>query len=167
MSATDATDAVGRPDPSASYLLETALFVFVFGLGSYFYNGYGWNQTARYDAIWAFVEPGPHQHTFAIDAFVTDAEAGLNTGDYARNPDHSPHFYSNKAPGTSLLGIPAYFVLFHVERALGIDPVSIRAVLTNAYLINLWVTVLPVAARAASSSWSVTDAEATLYATGS
>jgi hypothetical protein len=91
------------------------------------------------------VEPGPHQHTFEIDAFVTDPEGGLNTGDWARNPEHSPHFYSNKAPGTSLLGVPAYFALHHAERALGIDPVSIRAVLINAYLVNLWVTVLPVA----------------------
>lgn len=145
MSSTDATDSAGRRGARASYLLEAALFAFVFGLTSYFYNGYGWNQTARYDAIWAWVEPGPHQHTFEIDAFVTDAEAGLNTGDYARNPDHSPHVYSNKAPGTSLLGIPAYLALYHVERALGVDPVSIRAVLINAYLIHLWVTVLPVA----------------------
>ncbi len=125
--------------------LEAALFVFVFGLTAYFYNGYGWNQTARYDSIWAWVEPGPHQHTFEIDAFVLDAEAGLNTGDFARNPAHSPHYYSNKAPGTSLLGIPAYFVIYHAERALGFDPLSVEGVLINAYLINLWVTVIPVA----------------------
>lgn len=132
----------------AAHRLEVAIFVFVFGLAAYFYNGYNWNQTARYDAIWAFVEPGPHQYTFEIDAFVVDADAGFNTGDFARNPDHSPHYYSNKAPGTTLMGVPAYLVLYHAERKLGLDPVSITGVLVNAYLINLWVTVLPVALSA-------------------
>jgi len=128
--------------------LEALIFVFVFGLAAYFYNGYGWNQTARYDAIWAFVEPGPNRHTLRIDDFMTDPEQGLNTGDFARNPDHSEHYYSNKAPGTSLLGIPAYAFLFHVERIAGFDPVSIRGVLLNAYLIHLWVTVIPLALSA-------------------
>jgi hypothetical protein len=130
------------------HLLEAATFVLVFGLAAYFYNGYGWNQTARYDPIWAWVEPGPHQHTFEIDAFLIDPETGLNTGDFARDAEHSPHYYSNKAPGTSLLGIPAYFALYHGERLLGFDPVSVTGVLVNAYLINLWVTVLPVALSA-------------------
>jgi hypothetical protein len=128
--------------------LEALIFVFVFGLSAYFYNGYGWNQTARYDAIWAFVEPGSNRYTFRIDDFVTDPEQGLNTGDFARNPAHSEHYYSNKAPGTSLLGVPAYAFLFHVERFAGFDPVSTRGVLLNAYLINLWVTVIPLALSA-------------------
>jgi hypothetical protein len=128
--------------------LESLIFVGVFGLCAYFYNGYGWNQTARYDAIWAFVEPGEHRYSFAIDDFITDPVRRLNTGDYARNPEQSPHYYSNKAPGSSLLGIPAYFALYHGEKMLGLDPVSPRGVLINAYLIHLWVTVLPVAASA-------------------
>lgn len=131
------------------YRLEVGLFALVLGLGSWFFNGYGWNQTARYDPIWAWVEPGPNQHTLAIDDFMVDPAAGLNTGDFARNPDHSEHYYSNKAPGVSLLGIPAYFVLYHGERLLGLDPVSVAGVLINAYLINVWVTVLPVALSAA------------------
>jgi len=128
--------------------IELLLFAGVFGLGAYFYNGYGWNQTARYDSIWAFVEPGQHRYTFAIDDFVTDTIRRLNTGDWARNPDHSPHFYSNKAPGSTLLGIPAYMALYHGERFMGIDPVSVRGVLVNAYILHLWVTVLPLAVSA-------------------
>ena len=128
--------------------LEVGIFGLVFALGAWFFNGYGWNQTARYDPIWAFVEPGPHQHTLAIDDFMTDPDAGLNTGDFARNPEHSEHYYSNKAPGVSLMGIPAYFLLYHGERRLGLDPVSVTGILVNAYLINLWVTVLPVALSA-------------------
>lgn len=128
--------------------LGALLFVFVFGLNAYFYNGYGWNQTARYDPIWSFVEPGPHQYTLRIDDFITDPAAGLNTGDFARNEAHSEHYYSNKAPGTSLLGIPAYLILYHGERLIGLNPTSIQNVLINAYLIHLWVTVLPVALSA-------------------
>jgi hypothetical protein len=128
--------------------LEAVIFLGVFGLSAYFYNGYGWNQTARYDAIWAFVEPGPYRYSFVIDDFLTDPVEGFNTGDYARNPDHTTHFYPNKPPGTSLIGVPAYFALYHGERLLGLDPLSIRSVLVNAYLIHLWVTVLPVALSA-------------------
>lgn len=131
-----------------AHRLEALIFVSVFGLMAYFYNGYGWNQTARYDPIWAFVEPGPHQYTLEIDDFVVDPDAGLNTGDFARNVEQGGHYYSNKAPGASLLGIPAYFALYHGERLLGLDPVSISGVLVNSYLIHVWVTALPVALSA-------------------
>lgn len=114
-------------------------------LAGYFYNGYGWNQTARYDAIWAFVEPGPNRGTVRIDDFLVDPEKGLNTGDWARNPEQGEHYYANKAPGTTLLGIPFYAALYHVETAWELDPTSVSGVLVNAYLIHLWVTVLPVA----------------------
>ncbi|TFH64251.1 MAG: hypothetical protein E4G90_08470, partial [Gemmatimonadales bacterium] len=125
--------------------LGALLFSFVFGLNAYFFNGYGWNQTARYDPIWSFVEPGPHQYTLRIDDFITDEEVGINTGDFARNLEHDEHYYSNKAPGTSLLGVPVYFALYHGERIAGLNPTSIQGVFVNAYLIHLWVTVLPVA----------------------
>ena len=125
--------------------VDILLFAFVLVLAGYFYNGWGWNQTARYDAIWAFVEPGPHQGTVRIDDFLVDAENGINTGDWARNDEHSPHYYANKAPGTTLLGIPFYGVLYGVESAVGVDPAEPTAVLVNAYLIHLWVTVLPLA----------------------
>lgn len=131
-----------------AYRLEVALGLLVFGLGAYFYTGYGWNQTARYDAIWNFVEPGPDQHTFRIDRFVVGPDAE-NTGDWARNPELGPHYYSNKAPGTVLLGVPFYYAVYGGERLAGLDPLSVEGVLVNAYLINLWVTVLPVAVSAA------------------
>lgn len=128
--------------------LDLLLFLFVLLTAGYFWNGWGWNQTARYDAVWAFVEPGPNQGTVRIDDFLVDPEEGVNTGDWARNPEHSEHYYANKAPGTTLLGIPAYAVLYHGERLVGIDPLSIRSVLVNAYLLHLWVTVLPLALSA-------------------
>ncbi|MGV3534151.1 MAG: hypothetical protein ACO1QR_17415 [Chthoniobacteraceae bacterium] len=32
------------------------------------------------------------------------------------------HFHPNKPPGTSFMAVPAYFVIYHVERMLGINP---------------------------------------------
>lgn len=133
---------------STARRLDLALFGFVFLLGAWFHNGYGWNQTARIDPIWAYVEPGPNQGTLRIDDYLPDPENGINTGDWAHNPDHSPHYYSNKAPGVTLLGIPLYLVLFHGERAVGIEPLAVAPTMVNAYLLNLWVTVLPVALSA-------------------
>lgn len=146
---TDA-DAVRGPPPErcgsrTRRRLDLLLFALVFLLAGWFYNGYGWNQTARYDPVWAFVEPGPNRWTLRIDDFLVDPAEGLNTGDWARNPERGEHYYSNKAPGTTLLGIPAYLVLYHGERLVGLDPTSIEGVLVNAYLLNLWVTVLPLA----------------------
>ncbi|NNL30371.1 MAG: hypothetical protein HKO77_05080 [Gemmatimonadetes bacterium] len=138
----------GRSSGGRHRRVDIFLFAFVLVLAGYFYNGWGWNQTARYDAIWAFVEPGPHQGTVRIDDFLIDAENGINTGDWARNAEHSPHYYANKAPGTTLLGIPFYGALYGVESMVGVDPLEPAVVLVNAYLIHLWVTVLPLALSA-------------------
>lgn len=140
-----------RSDDSASGLTrptDVVLVAFVVVLAGYFYNGWGWNQTARYDAIWAFVEPGPHRGTVRIDDYLVDVENGINTGDWAHNPEHSPHYYANKAPGTTLLGIPFYAALYGIESAVGVDPRAPESVLVNAYLIHLWVTVLPLSLSA-------------------
>ncbi len=134
--------------PGVGRRVDVLLVVFVLVLAGYFYNGWGWNQTARYDSIWAFVEPGPDQGTVRIDGFLVDPENGINTGDWARNEEHSPHYYANKAPGTTLLGIPFYAALFAAESLVGVDPLAPEAVMVNAYLIHLFVTVLPLALSA-------------------
>ncbi len=54
-----------------------------------------WNVNSRMDLIFAVVD----QNTLAIDAYYQ------NTGDYAF---YQGHYYSDKAPGASLLGIPFY-----------------------------------------------------------
>jgi hypothetical protein len=112
-------------------LILAALVIVTHG---YFYNGTGWNQGARLGSIFAFVEPGPYHGTFRIEGFLDNRERGIATGDWAR---HEGRHYSNKAPGTTFLGIPAYFALYHAERALGFDPTSARATLVNGYLLSL------------------------------
>ncbi len=115
------------------------LFAAVLLIHGGIFNGTGWNQNARYDAIFAFVEPGhPETGTFQIDRFVVDPVRGSNTGDWAR---HDGHLYSNKAPGSTWLGIPVYALAFHVERLCGLDPESQVVATANAWIINLWVSV--------------------------
>jgi len=141
-----------------------ALVVLVYG---YFHGG-GWhNQNSRFDAMVAFVEPGtPDQGTFRIDRFMRDGsgrlieptERGGNTMDWSWYPpqgranpgldadETQGHYYSNKAPGTILLGVPVYTALFFGQRLLGFDPHAAIPLELNLYLVNLFVSVVVVAA---------------------
>ncbi len=52
------------------------------------------------------------------------------------------HFHPNKPPGTQLLAVPGYFVIYHVERWLGINPdhwwyLSFNAWLTSVCSVGL------------------------------
>ena len=134
-------------------LLGFGLFVAL--THAYFYNGSGWNQNARLDSIYSVVEPkSADTPTFSINQFITHPRRGINTGDWAV---YDGNYYSNKPPGTMLLGIPVYFVLYHTERLLGLDPTAFDAAQWNAFLINLFVSVFFTALSAALFlSWLLT-----------
>jgi hypothetical protein len=117
------------------------LWLLVFIAGAYFHGSGSWNQNARLDAIFTFVEPGPNQWTFRIDGFLPQPDKNFNTGDWSRFGDH---YYANKAPGTLLLGALAYLPLQRLEAALGVDLDAPPIAALNAYWINVWVSVLPV-----------------------
>jgi len=102
------------------------LFALVFGTYAYFYQAGGWNQNSRFDLTRAVVEQG----TLAIDAFQE------NTGDKAWRDGH---WYTDKAPGLSLLAVPAY-ALVHAVRA--------GAVAAGAYLGTVFAVALPSALAA-------------------
>ena len=125
------------------YHIELLLFCVVLISYSYFYNGALGNQNSRLDAIFAFVEPGTSDYlTFRINRFLPDPLGGNNTNDWARVGDD---YYSNKAPGPALIGIPFYFLLFHGESLIGMNPRGIPTALINAYLIHVFVTIIPIA----------------------
>ena len=146
---------------------DVLLFGLVFLCYGYFHGG-GWhNQNSRFDAIVAFVEPGTSdQWTFRIDRFIRDPRGRLidptarggNTMDWSWYPPQGRaypdldsgeiqgHYYSNKAPGTIILGVPVYAALFFCERLLGIDPRAPTPVEINLYIVNLFVSVVIVAA---------------------
>jgi hypothetical protein len=115
--------------------VELVLVLAVFLTQACFANELGWNQKARLAAAFAFVETG----TFRIDHFFQNEERGLVTGDWAKSGDH---YYSNKAPGASMLAIAPYFLAFHAEKAFGKDPRSKDILKKNSWLINLSTTVL-------------------------
>jgi hypothetical protein len=75
-----------------------ALFLLVLTCCAYFFPRWAdWNQNSRFDLVVALVD----DHTFTIDRYVA------NTGDYAA---WQGHYYSDKAPGMALLGVPVYAV---------------------------------------------------------
>ena len=59
---------------------------------------------------------------------------GTCTGDVGIAPDG--HFHPNKPPGSSLLAVPPYFVLYHFERWLGCDPDDWWIMSVNAWLCS-------------------------------
>lgn len=125
-------------DRSERWLLVLLLVV----LG-YFHGGAASNQNSRLDAIYSFVEPGsPDFLSFRIDRFMLAPERGINTADWARA---GGHYYSNKAPGTALLAIPFYASVYTLERLVGVDLRDPRVQIGNAYLVNLWASVLVLA----------------------
>lgn len=83
----------------SSFLFPRALlFLLMWVTFGYFQQGAGWNSNARLALTYCLTEEG----SFQIDRF-TDA-----TGDMAHIDGH---YYSDKAPGTSLFGVPVYAVL--------------------------------------------------------
>lgn len=65
-----------------------------------------WNEWSRYDLVVALVD----DHTMRIDRYHT------NTGDKAL---YNGHYYSDKAPGSALLGVPVYALLRGVSSLTG------------------------------------------------
>jgi hypothetical protein len=51
---------------------------------------------------------------------------------------HTGHFHPNKPPGTSLIALPAYFVIYNVERALGMNPDQWWTMTVNAWLTTIF-----------------------------
>ena len=104
-----------------------ALFALVFGAYAYFYQAGGWNQNARFDLVRAIVERG----TLRIDAYAE------NTEDKA---EREGHFYSDKAPGVSLMAVPVYAA---VHAAAGHLRETDRFQAWASYLCTLWAVSLP------------------------
>lgn len=77
---------------------EIIVGLFLLLVYGFFQQDGGWNQNSRLDLIQALVE----HRTTVIDAYQK------NTGDKAY---YDGHFYSDKAPGTAVVGVPVYVLL--------------------------------------------------------
>ena len=89
-----------------------------------------WNEYSRYDLVRAVVEQG----TVRIDSFHE------NTGDKAFKDGH---YYSDKVPGTAILGVPAYAAYLGLNRLVGVEePRQQDAVAFLAFVICAVPTAL-------------------------
>jgi hypothetical protein len=101
--------------------LSWGVFALLFFSFAYFYQGGGWNENSRLDLVQAIVD----DHTIAIDRYHE------NTGDKA---SYGGHFYSDKAPGLSLLAVPIYAVV-RLFRGLAANPHDF--VVIASYVVTL------------------------------
>jgi hypothetical protein len=137
-------------------LLILAVLLFAYG---FFQQRPVWNEYSRYDLVRAIVEQG----TLRIDSFHE------NTGDKAF---YEGHWYSDKAPGTALLGVPVYVLLSltsHVTGGGTPEPVEaaqalafVESGLTTLVLVLLLIRFL---GRFVGERWAITVGLA--YAFGS
>jgi len=81
------------------------LFLILIVTYSWFIHCPQWNDFSRYDLIVAAVQ----KNTLAIDAYQKD------TGDKAFI---NGHYYSDKAPGMQLAGIPIYGLIYFIQRTI-------------------------------------------------
>jgi len=88
----------------AKHVSELVLFLTLLVCYAYFFPRWAeWNQNSRMDLTLAIVEQG----RFEIDDYYE------NTGDYAV---YGGHVYTDKAPGTSFLGVPFYAAFRQLAR---------------------------------------------------
>jgi hypothetical protein len=123
-----------RAESTNRRLKRRAWLIFAVVLLSYvyFYQGGGWNQNSRFDLVRAIVERG----TLRIDAYHE------NTQDKAY---YQGHYYSDKAPGLTLLAVPAAAIARPLLRATGIDPASARGLVATSYVGAVFAVGLPAA----------------------
>src|SRR5262249_6163732 len=91
---------------------------------AFFYQAGGWNQNSRFALDRAILE----RRTLQIDAYH------LQTGDIALM---NGHYYSDKAPGTSLLALAPSFLARLVSTAAGVDPASFAGIAWTSYVATV------------------------------
>jgi hypothetical protein len=126
--------------PVSDRWLFVVLGVALFVSYAYFYQAGGWNQNSRFALVRAMTE----RDTLQIDAY-RDA-----TGDRAV---WNGHFYSDKAPGVSLLALVPVEIVRAVNRASGLDPGSDAAITRTSYAATVVVSGVFTVAAALCVLW--------------
>jgi len=120
--------------------LLVVLAVGLFSSYAYFYQGGGWNQNTRFALVRAVLEYG----SLSIDPYSDQ------TGDRAL---WQGHYYSDKAPGASLLAIVPVGVARLASRIVGMDPVSEPGFVWTSYLATVVTSGVFTLAAAVSIVW--------------
>lgn len=123
-----------KPNTTPRRDLALLLFVLLLGTYAYFWQGRDWNNASRLMLTYALVDRG----TLRIDGLEINAgNPAEGVGDLARTPDG--HYYTDKAPGQSLLGVPVYAL---VKRLAGYPDHPLDLPQARAYWPrDYWVTV--------------------------
>jgi hypothetical protein len=103
------------------------LLLFLLLMGGYVYTFPRWadpNENSRLDMVIAIVD----DHTFQIDPYVA------NTVDYATR---GGHFYSDKAPGIALLGVPIYAAIKPILSLPVLQPLEQRLQSSQTFVSTL------------------------------
>ena len=118
-------------DSNSKYkLIEVLLFILFFFSLIYFYNGSGWNSSARMSQVYRIVEDGK----LDINPFIKETQ-DISIKDGV--------IYPNKAPGSSFLGVIPYFFIYHFEKLLNLNSQNdVNIVLLNAYLVKVFANDL-------------------------
>ncbi|MCU1385685.1 MAG: hypothetical protein JWL71_4382 [Acidobacteria bacterium] len=129
-------------------VLGAALFVTY----AYFYEAGGWNQNSRFALIRAILE----RHTLQIDAYQ------LHTGDRAL---WQGHYYTDKAPGASLLALLPVEAARILSRAAGVDPASFPGIAWTSYIAavvtsGLFTVIAALCVFRLALRWGASDAAA-------
>jgi hypothetical protein len=120
------------PRPVSTRRLTAWIGVFSFLCFAYFIPHWDWNQAARMDMTVAAVNHG----TFAIDRYQD------NTGD---KDFFQGHYYSQKAPGQSLMGIPIYAAYVAFMDLKGTPPQDRADDFAAQYLLVQFTVAIPMA----------------------
>jgi hypothetical protein len=96
----------------------------LFASYAYFYQAGGWNQNARFALVRAILE----RHTLQIDAYQA------HTGDKAL---WLGHYYSDKAPGASLLALGPVAVARGISRLAHVDPEGDAGIAWTSYVATV------------------------------
>ena len=142
-----------RVDRRSIVVVAVALFVSY----AYFYQAGGWNQNSRFALVRAILE----RHTLRIDAYQDQ------TGDRAY---WRGHYYSDKAPGASLLALLPVALAREAAEAVHVDPQGLPGIAWTSYVAtlatsSLFTVVAALAVFRLSLAWGYSRAAALFAAT--
>lgn len=103
------------------------IFVLSIGVFSYFIQDQGWNQNSRLNLVRSIVE----QNSFKIDKYHE------NTGDKSKREGH---YYSDKAPGSSWLGVLPYMIVYMLAEENTQDWLFLG---WSLYLVTMFAIAIP------------------------
>jgi hypothetical protein len=107
---------------------------------AYFYQAGGWNQNSRFALVRAILE----EHTLRIDSYQ------LHTGDRAL---FQGHYYSDKAPGSSMLALVPSAAARGIGYLAGVDPTSFQGIAWTSYAATVATAGFFTAMAAALVGW--------------